>query len=350
MNARTIIRFLQLESASGIILFMMAAIAMVWANTFFSAYYQEFVNRSLFWVNDGLMAIFFLIVGLELKREFLHGQLSRLSQVALPLVAALGGMLVPAVLYYLINYTDPVMAKGWATPVATDIAFALGVLSLFGQRVPVTLKLFLLALAIFDDLGAIIIISIFHADGLSLIGLELSCMLVTTLILFNWLSVRQLVPYLVIGAWLWLSLLNAGIHPTLAGVLLALTIPDDHRHSPLRRLENSLHPWVAFFILPLFALCNAGFSLQGMSLTTLTNGIVLGIIVGLFVGKQIGVFGFSWILIRLGLAKLPESVSWLELYGVAVLCGIGFTMSLFLGTLSFQNESIYLTDVRLGVI
>lgn len=352
MRVKFLHRFLQLESASGIVLFAMAIVAMIWANSPLAFLHQKFIDAFLFLINEGLMAIFFLVVGLELKRGYLDRQLSRFSQVILPAIAALGGMVVPAFFYWYINNGDPVTIKGWATPVATDIAFALGVLSLFGRRVPVALKLFLLALAIFDDIGAILIIAFFYSKGLSYVWLFQSTVLVLMLYLFNYINIRSLTPYLLIGAWMWFCLLRSGVHPTIAGVVLALMIPDGSTRddSPLHRLERRLHPWAAYLIMPLFALANAGFSLHGLSLSALTDVIALGIILGLCVGKQLGVFGFSWMLIKSGIAKLPDKSSWLQLYGVSLLCGIGFTMSLFLGTLSFQNENIYLAEVRLGVI
>lgn len=345
-------RFLQLESAGGIVLFVMAILAMAWANSPFSYIHQQFIDQFLFVINDGLMAVFFLIVGLELKRGYLEGQLSKLSDVILPFFSALGGMLIPVLIYYWVNAANADTLRGWATPVATDIAFALAVLSLFGKRVPVALKLFLLVLAIFDDIGAILIISLFYSTEISWVFLLLSCMLVIILILLNRFSVRSLIPYLLIGMILWICLLYGGVHPTIAGVLLALTIPDgkDHDHSPLHILEESLHVWVAFVIMPLFALANAGFSLQGLTLQDLTKGVVLGITLGLFIGKQLGVFLFSLMLVKLKFARLPDRCSWAELYGISILCGIGFTMSLFLGTLSFPNEATYLAEVRLGVI
>lgn len=344
-------QFLQLESAGGVILFAMAILALLWANSPFAYLHQYFISKSLFLINDGLMAIFFLVIGLELKRGYLEGQLSKLSQVLLPLVAAIGGMVIPALIYLWVNHANPITIKGWATPVATDIAFALGVLSLLGRRVPVSLKLFLLALAVFDDIGAIIIISLFYSTSLSCIYLWLSLTVVLLLLLLNVLSVRSLIPYILIGILLWICLLNSGVHPTIAGVLLAFTIPShtNTEISPLHKLENALHPWVAFFIMPLFALANAGFSFHELASEQISLEVVAGIILGLFFGKQIGVFLFSWILIKLKLAKLPEHCTWLEIYGVAVLCGIGFTMSLFLGTLSFANEPVYLAEVRLGV-
>src|SRR3990167_348489 len=350
---RKILRqFLQLESSSGVILFVMALFAMVWANSPLAFIQQRFINVSLFWINEGLMTIFFLLVGLELKRGFIEGEFSNFSQILLPAAAALGGMLIPAFAYLFIAYPDAAAMKGWATPVATDIAFALGVLSLFGKRVPLQLKLFLLALAIFDDIGAILIIGFFHSTHLSYVLLLQAFVLVWLLRLFNKMGIGSLIPYFLIGILLWIILYYAGVHPTISGVLLALMI-QNHPYkgkSLLHYLEETLHPWVAYFIMPIFALANAGFSLQGFTWTVLTEKIVLGITLGLFLGKQVGVMGFSWIMIRLGFARLPERCTWLDLYGVSLLCGIGFTMSLFLGTLSFQNQPAYLTTVRLGVI
>ncbi len=344
-------RFLQLESAGGIILFIMAIIAMIWANSPFSHWHQQFIGKFLFLINDGLMTIFFLVVGLELKRGYLEGQLSRLSTVILPFFAALGGMLIPIMIYCWINMGNISTLRGWSIPVATDIAFALGVLSLFGKRVPVALKLFLLALAIFDDIGAILIISLFYSGGISLPFLLLSACCMLVLLTLNHQAVKSLSLYILSGGLLWLCLLFAGIHPTIAGVLLAFTIPSstDHKHSPLHKLEKALHFWVAFIIMPLFALANAGFSLQGLSFAALLQPVVLGITLGLFLGKQLGVYIFSLLLIKLKFAKLPERCSWFQLYGIALLCGIGFTMSLFLGTLSFPHEETYLTQMRLGV-
>jgi len=352
MPIQHIKRFLQLESAGGIILFGAAVLAMVWANSPLAYLHQQFINQFLFLINDGLMALFFLVIGIELKTGYLEGQLSRLSQVILPLFAALGGMLIPALIYAWVNYGDPVSLKAWSTPVATDIAFALGVLSLFGSRVPLSLKLFLLSLAVFDDIGAIVIISCFYSANFSLVFFLLSLLVLLMLTLLNVFSVRSLIPYILLGLCLWVFLLKSGVHPTIAGVLFALTIPanSDPEHSLLHKLNNALHPWVAFVIMPLFALANAGFSLHELTRENLAKDIVFGITLGLFFGKQVGVFLFSWVLIKAKLAKLPLHCTWLELYGVALLCGIGFTMSLFLGTLSFANESVYLAEVRLGVI
>jgi NhaA family Na+:H+ antiporter len=354
MPIQFIKRFLQLESASGILLFMMAMIAMVWANSPLAGLHQQLISHSIFWINDGLMAIFFLVIGLELKRGFLEGEFSTASQVLLPSVAALGGMLIPALIYIVINHGNPVTIKGWATPVATDIAFALGVLSLFGKRIPVQLKLFLLALAIFDDIGAIIIIAVFYSHGLSVFWLNQSVLLVVLLYLLNHDAVRRLSVYLILGVCLWITLFKSGIHPTIAGVVLAMMIPGDRHHvqrSLLHQLEKTLHPWVAYLIMPLFALANAGFAFADIPADIFSSLVVWGIVLGLLVGKQTGVFLFSWLLIKSKWAVLPQNTSWLSLYAVALLCGIGFTMSLFLGTLSFQYETTnYLAEVRLGVI
>lgn len=345
-------RFIQLESSGGIVLLVSTVLAMIVANTRFSDLHQQFIDQFLFIINDGLMALFFLVVGLELKRGFLEGQFTPFSKVALPLIAAIGGMIVPALVYILVCFPDQTALKGWATPVATDIAFALGVLSLLGKRVPAALKLFLMALAIFDDIGAILIITIFHADNLSLSCLLLSVGILTVLVLLNVLSVKSLTLYSILGGLLWMTVFNSGIHPTIAGVLFALTLPDnvDKNVSVMQRMENGLHPWVAYLIMPLFAFANAGFSFAGLSLDIVWDHVVLGITLGLLLGKQLGVFLFSWAVIRLKWAKLPEKTHWLQLYGVSLLCGIGFTMSLFLGTLSFSADNTYLLEVRLGVI
>lgn len=353
MRVRALNQFLQLESASAIILLIMAIVAMIWANSTFYQSQQQFIATFLPLINEGLMTFFFLLVGLELKRGFLDGVLSTLSQIMLPALAAVGGMVVPALFYIAINYHNPMALKGWATPVATDIAFAVGVLSLFGKKVPQGLKLFLLALAVFDDIGAILIIIYFHSHALALLWLMAAIFLSGVLMVLNKLAIQNLGAYLGVGSLLWLTLFYAGIHPTMAGILLALFIPGKSQKSssPLNRLEDYLHPWVAYLIMPLFALANAGFSLETISLKLiLTDTVVMGIVIGLFIGKQVGIFSVVWLLIRSRLAKLPLATSWGQLYGVSLLCGIGFTMSLFLGTLSFQHENIYLTKVRLGVI
>ena len=351
MSIRLVQQFLKLESSSGVILFISAVLSMIWANSSFALFHQALKSHYLFEINDGLMTFFFLLVGLELKRGFIEGPLSQLSQVVAPAIAALGGMVVPALIYLMVNVGHPDALRGWATPVATDIAFALGVLSLFGRRVPSALKLFLLALAIFDDVGAILIIAFGYSQGVSFLWLSVVFGLLILLISLNKWKVQRLTTYLIVGFLLWLSVFYAGLHPTIAGVLLALMIPAtaEHTNSPLHRLEKYLHPWVAYFIMPLFALANTGFPLVDMQFSFLFDGVVLGIVLGLFIGKQIGVFGVTWLLVKSGFAKLPKQTSWLSLYGVSLLCGIGFTMSLFLGTLSFSNE-LYLSEVRMGVI
>jgi NhaA family Na+:H+ antiporter len=360
-------RFLKLEAAGGILLFCMAIIALILCNSPLTEWYEKFwlipisirVNHYtlshslLFWVNEGLMTLFFLMVGVELKREFLEGELVGISKIMLPAIAALGGMLIPAFLYCLINSNSPDALQGWAVPVATDIAFALGVLSLFGKKVPTSLKLFLLSLAIFDDVGAILIITIFHTRNLFYLPLLFAFICMLILAFFNIKGVQRLSLYIVVGSILWLCVLKSGVHATIAGVVLALFIPlraREKNSSPLRRLEETLVPWVTYLIMPVFALANAGVSLDGLSRGILLDSVVVGIVVGLFLGKQMGVCGFVWLVTKLGWAKLPENTTWLELYGVAILCGIGFTMSLFLGTLAFEGNPIYLIEVRLGVL
>ncbi len=370
MPVKIIRDFLRLEASSGILLFFMALVALVCNNTSLSSFYQAFLalpiqlhigeyyfyGSLLFLINDGLMAVFFLLVGLELKRAFFEGELSGIGKIMLPGLTALTGMLIPALIYLIFNYSHADTLKGWPIPAATDIAFALGVLSLFNRKIPMSLKLFLMALAVFDDIGSIIIIAVFYSHHLSLGFLGLSLIIVCILWAFNHiLHVPRLFPYLFLGILLWVCVYNAGIHPTVAGVLLSFFIPlrkqtTEKSYSPLQYLETKLHPWVAYLILPLFAFANAGLSFAGLSLYSILEPLTLGIILGLFIGKQLGVFSFAWIIIKLGWAKLPHRSSWLELYGVTLLCGIGFTMSLFLGTLAFQgDQSIYLTEVRLGV-
>lgn len=351
MSIRLVQRFLNLESSSAIILFVMAVISMIWANSPLSYLHREFIGHFLFLINDGLMAIFFLVVGLELKRGFIDGPLSKFSQVILPAIAALGGMVVPAIIYICINLHTPDTLRGWAAPVATDIAFAMGVLGLFGRRVPAGLKLFLLALAIFDDIGAILIIAVWYSHGFAWLWALISAVLLFILYLMKRWQIEEAIAYLSVGALLWISVYFTGLHPTIAGVLVAMMVPayDDHKTSPLHRMENLLHPWVAYLIMPLFALANAGFSLVDFELGFLMDSIVLGIVFGLFVGKQIGVFGLTWAAVKLKLVKLPDNTTWLGIYGVSLLCGIGFTMSLFLGTLAF-SDATYLAEVRMGVM
>jgi NhaA family Na+:H+ antiporter len=309
------------------------------------------------WVKDLLMAIFFLLVGLEIKREVVMGELSDSSKVALPAIAALGGMIVPAAIYAALNWNDPVGIRGWAIPSATDIAFALGVLSLLGERVPVGLKIFLMTLAVLDDLGAIVIIALFYTDGLSLTALMLAGLAVAALFALNRFGVVRIAPYMLVGSVLWLCVLKSGVHATLAGVVAALFVPatglaGDREHSPLRRLEHSLHPWVAFGILPIFAFSNAGVALEGMSLRDLLQPIPLGIMLGLFVGKQVGVFTFAWAAVKLGIARLPTGVEFRHVYGAAIICGIGFTMSLFIGMLAFEDTEIgkFIVTDKLGIL
>lgn len=368
MPMKVIRQYLRLEAASGIILFVMAVAALILSNTSWQHYYHAFFlgpiqiqflhiqlsQPLLFWINEGLMTLFFLLVGLEIKREFVSGELSDVSDIVLPAMTALGGMLVPALIYWGINYDNPVTSKGWAIPVATDIAFALGVLSLFGKRVPLGLKLFLMALAIFDDVGAILIIAICHTHNLSYLSLGLAFLLVISMLLLNVMRVKQLTPYLLLGLLLWLCVLKSGVHATVAGVVVALLIPQSKETTTGRltshELEQGLHPWVAYLVMPLFALANAGVSFSGLTFSVVFDVITLGVALGLFLGKQIGVSLFSWLMVRLGWATLPKNTHWVEIYGVAIISGIGFTMSLFLGTLAFQGEDLFLTEVRLGVL
>ena len=346
-------QFLQLESASSILLLTMTICAVVLANSPLVSFYHQMTDSIFFIVNEGLMTFFFLLVGLELKREFYEGELSSRSQAFLPGVAALGGMAIPAFIYVVINYHEPQLLKGWAIPVATDIAFALGVLTFFGKRIPIGLKVFLMALAIFDDLGAIIIIAIFYTDGLSFFYLFCSAFLILVALIVKRKNINSITIYLLIGFLLWMTLFRAGIHPTISGVITALMIPlaSDASSSRFHQLENKLHNWVAYLIVPLFALVNAGFTWQESAFDLFSSTLVMGVILGLFLGKQIGVFLFSWLLIKLRLAKLPSGVSWQALYGVALLCGIGFTMSLFIGMLSFKFTSPEtLNEVRFAVM
>ena len=364
-----ILKFLKQESAGGIILMFAAVLAIVFANTPLNDWYRllidlpvavrigalEIAKPLLLWVNDGLMALFFLLVGLELKREFLEGELSDRRQIVLPGLGALGGMLVPAAVYIAFNGDDPVAVKGWAIPAATDIAFALGVLSLLGPRVPGGLKIFLTSLAIFDDIGAILIIAFFYTSKISMAALAVAAVCVGVLAVLNRRGVTEKSPYLTIGLVMWVALLKSGVHATLAGVVLALFIPmraaAEGAGSPLKSLEHDLHSAVAFFILPTFAFFNSGIALTGQGLDQVLHTIPLGIALGLFLGKQVGVFGLCWAGVRLGFADLPRGVSWLSLYGTAVLCGIGFTMSLFIGSLAFEETGVNrVVDERLGII
>ncbi|MBI6853893.1 Na+/H+ antiporter NhaA [Pseudomonas cichorii] len=364
----TIIRFFQLEAAGGLLLIAAAALALIINNSPLSWLYNEFLNIPvvaqigaikiakplLLWINDGLMALFFLVIGLEVKRELLEGHLSRPSQVVLPGAAAIGGMVVPALIYYALNKDNPAALGGWAIPMATDIAFALGVLALLGKRVPVSLKLFLMTLAIIDDLGAIIVIALFYSGELSSLSLILAGVSILALIVMNRLGVAKLGPYLLIGLVLWVCVLKSGVHATLAGVVLAFCIPlrtKTEKTSPLLSLEHGLHPWVAYGILPLFAFANAGVSLTGVTLDSFTHPVPMGIAAGLLIGKTLGVFGLTWLAIRAGLAKLPNEANWGQVLGVSILCGIGFTMSLFVGSLAFEaGVSDYAGEDRMGIL
>jgi Na+:H+ antiporter, NhaA family len=354
---------LESEASGGLVLMGGAAVALVVANSPAAPVYVESLNvyvlglSILHWINDALMALFFLLVGLEVKREMLDGQLSTWPRRALPGVAAVGGMIVPAFIYVALNWSTPDKLPGWAIPSSTDIAFALGVLSLLGPRVPVSLKLFLTTLAILDDLGAIAIIALFYTADLSVLMLGLGSVTLLVLAGLNWRGVDRLWPYLLIGVVLWLFTLKSGIHATLAGVALAFTIPlqrtpgrPEASGRPLIRLERRLQPWVAFAIVPIFGFANAGVSFAGVSVSGLLDPVLYGIALGLFVGKQLGVFAFAWAAIRLGLAELPARASWTHLYGVALICGIGFTMSLFIGMLAFPTSRELQDTVKIGVL
>ncbi len=362
-------RFISSESAGGVVLALAAVVALVASNSALAPLYRQFVNLHgelriggdwlvlskplLLWVNDLWMAVFFFLVGLEIKREVLAGELASVRQASLPLVAAVGGMLVPALIYAALNHADPVALRGWAIPTATDIAFALGILMLLGSRVPASLKIFLTAVAIIDDLGAIIVIALFYTAQLSLPMLLAAGGGGLLLWAMNRARVVHIAPYVVVGLLVWVCVLKSGIHATLAGVATAMAIPlrDREGGSPLETAEHTLHPWVAFAVLPMFAFANAGVSLEGVSLGTLTQGVPLGIALGLVLGKAVGVFGASWLLMRSTGAKLPAGASTLQFFGVCVLCGIGFTMSLFIGSLAFEGQgAAYATQVKLGVL
>jgi NhaA family Na+:H+ antiporter len=359
--------FFEHEAAGGVVLMVAAAIALVLSNSPLSWIYDALLGTPvviqvgalaldkplLLWINDGLMAIFFFLVGLEIKREIMEGRLSSLQKAASPVIAAAGGMLVPALIYVALNWGDPTALRGWAIPAATDIAFAVGVLALLGSRVPVALKVFLLALAIIDDLGAIIIIALFYTSELSLSVLAIAAFGMAALGYLNYRGVSHTAPYIAVGIIIWVCVLKSGVHATLAGVVIALFIPlraeGKDGESPLKRVEHGLASWVAFGVMPIFAFANAGVALYNLSPDDLLGGIPLGIALGLFLGKQIGILAFTWGAVRLGLAKLPDGATWLQVYGVAVLGGIGFTMSLFIGTLAFVGPEEG-AAVRLGVL
>ncbi len=359
--------FFRLEAASGLVLLFAAIIALIISNSNFSDLYFSSLEKYIFlgvnefglklsvlhWINDALMAIFFFFVTLEIKREFLQGELSNIKQALLPIIAAVGGMLVPALVYVFINFGNIETLNGWAIPSATDIAFSLGVLSLLGKRVPISLKVFLTALAIIDDLGAILIIALFYSGDLSYKYLSLMLISFILLIVINKFEVKKFIPYLIIGIFLWDFTHNSGIHATIAGVLLAMTIPHRKKEkdfSLLIKVEHAISPYVAFGIMPLFAFANAGVSLEGLSLNSLLDKVPLGIVLGLFLGKQIGVFVFSYVSIKLKIAQMPNNSNWYNFYGVGVLTGIGFTMSLFVGNLAFVENMQYMDGVKIGVL
>ena len=367
MATHKIRAFFNLEASGGIVLALAAIAAMIIANTSLNTWYESFIHAPVaiqigsfsiakdahHWINDGLMAVFFFLVGLELKREVLIGELSNVKQIILPAGAALGGMIMPAIVYLFFNYNEPEFWRGWAIPAATDIAFALGILSLLGNRVPNSLKVFLVSIAIFDDIGAIIIIALFYTNDLSLGSLAIAGLCLPFLYLLNRRNVTSITPYLLIGVIMWVAVLKSGIHATLAGVVLALFIPlfdrTDPEHSPLEELEHDLQNTVSYGILPLFAFANAGISLKGAGFGELFHSVPLGIAAGLFIGKQVGVMLMCWLIFKLGISTMPKGMNFKQIYGAALLCGVGFTMSLFIGGLAFAGETP-LFDERLGII
>lgn len=366
----TIKNVLKKDTFPGILLITVTLLALLLQNSSFSDMYTSFLHTPveirlgalhiakplLLWVNDGLMAIFFFVIGLEVKREVMEGHLSSLSQITLPGIAAIGGMVVPALIFTAFNQGSTFAMNGWAIPTATDIAFALGVLSLLGNRVPTSLKIFLMALAIIDDLGAIVIIALFYTSELSTLSIIIAMIALVILYAMNRFHVAKQAAYILIGIVLWVSVLKSGVHATLAGVALAFMIPlhskdkKGKHFSMAHHMEHKLHYWIAFFILPLFAFVNAGVDLRGITLEELGNPVPLGIMLGLFIGKQVGVFGFSWIAIKLGIASLPQHSTWMTLYGVAVLTGIGFTMSLFVDTLAYNDTQIFHYADKLAIL
>ena len=359
--------FFELEAASGLVLLIAAIIALIISNSTFSELYFFTLEKYLFiginnfglklsvhhWINDALMAIFFFFVTLEIKREFIQGELSNLKKALLPIIAAVGGMLVPALFYVMINFGNSETMNGWAIPSATDIAFSLGILSLLGSRVPISLKIFLTALAIIDDLGAILIIAFFYSGELSISYLSLILIAYIFLLILNKLGVKKFLPFLLVGIFMWFFTYKSGIHATIAGVLLASTIPHrvkDKDYSLLIKIEHAISPYVAFMIMPLFAFANAGVSLEGLTLSSLMMPVPLGILLGLFVGKQVGVMFFSYFAVKFGIAQMPDNSNWFSLYGVSILTGIGFTMSLFVGNLAFIDNNQYIDGVKIGVL
>jgi Na+:H+ antiporter, NhaA family len=366
--------FFRLETAAGFVLIVAAVAAMIVANSPLADSYNYFLNEIKFtvgftdrvsvinfalsetvlhWINDGLMAIFFFLIGLEIKREFVEGELSSRDRALLPFIGAIGGMALPALIFLSLTAQDSVLMRGWAIPSATDIAFTLGVLALLGRRVPLSLKILITAIAVIDDLGAILIIALFYSHGLYLPALLVALMALAALILMNKRGVARPAAYILLGFVLWVAVLQSGVHATLAGVITALCIPmrdpKNLAHRPCEELEHHLHPWVAFMILPIFAFANAGVSLSGITWSTMLDPVVLGIALGLFIGKQIGIFTALGAAMKLGLSPRPAGVTWVQLYGGAILCGIGFTMSLFIGGLAYHDSQLQ-TEVRLGVI
>lgn len=364
-----IVRFFKLESSGGILLMLAAAAALLMANSPLQPFYAllidtpveirigalEIAKPLLLWINDGLMAVFFFLVGLELKRELTEGELSNKRNIILPGAGAIGGMLIPALIYLTFNNSDPIAMKGWAIPAATDIAFALGILSLLGSKVPTSIKIFLTSLAIFDDIGAILIIALFYTEKISSTALIVVACCIPILALLNWRKVETKSIYVVIGIVMWVAMLKSGVHATLTGVILAMFIPmksnTDADYSPLKSMEHDLHSAVAYIILPIFAFANAGISFAGLGIEEIFHRVSLGIALGLFVGKQLGIFSLCWLVIKLKFTSLPKDVSWAMLYGAAILCGVGFTMSLFIGSLAFEETGVNLLfDERLGII
>jgi len=367
--SRRFSEFIKSESAGGILLMASAALAMILANTPLSPIYDLLINTPvhirigpleiakplLLWINDGLMAAFFFLIGLELKRELLIGELSDRRNIILPVLGAVGGMLVPSLIYIAVNFKDPIALRGWAIPAATDIAFALGILTLLGSRVPISLKILLTSLAIFDDIGAIVIIAVFYTDSISLVALATAGVCICILFIMNRRRQETFSMYVFIGSIMWVALLKSGVHATLAGVVLAMFIPmhsrKDPERSPLMEIEHDLHSAVAFFVLPIFAFCNSGIDLSNATLEFFTHGVPLGIALGLIFGKQLGIFGLIWLGIQLKFASMPKGMTWGSLYGMSALCGIGFTMSLFIGSLAFDTSSSQMVfDERLGII
>ncbi|GIC77940.1 Na+/H+ antiporter NhaA [Moritella sp. F3] len=369
---KSLTQFLRTESSGGVLLIIAAVLAMIVANSPFSELYLSFlhtemqvrvadidINKSFsHWINDGLMAVFFLLIGLEVKQELVEGALASRKKSLFPIIAAAGGMFAPALVYLSFNGADPEAVKGWAIPAATDIAFALGVLSLLGKRVPVNLKIFLLALAIMDDLGVIIIIALFYTADMSVLSLTLACACISVLWLMHRYNVMSLTPYLIVGALLWVAVLKSGVHATLAGVVIGFAIPmyrkdnkDDveNPHSPAKTLARWLHPWTKYYILPLFAFANAGVSLTNIQLSDITSALPIGVALGLFIGKPLGIFTISWLAVKFKIATLPEGVNFKQVFAVSVLCGIGFTMSMFITSLAF-TDPVMADLARLGIL